>query len=115
MLFEGIAWLSQRGGAGLDPMVRELALLTTLACLGLGLAWAYEADYFAMVQRQPSLGSRRFDDPCNPRPRPASSNQPTVAIRVARTKIGTRASEPLQSWRARPCGSTTRASAAFGY
>jgi hypothetical protein len=32
----------------LDPIVRELTLLTLLACLGLGLAWAYEADYFAM-------------------------------------------------------------------
>jgi hypothetical protein len=32
----------------LDPIVRELIALTTLACLGLGLAWAYEADYFAM-------------------------------------------------------------------
>jgi hypothetical protein len=34
---------------GLDGKVRELTLLTLLACLGLGLAWAYEADYFAMV------------------------------------------------------------------
>jgi hypothetical protein len=33
----------------LDPIVRELTLLTTLACLGLGLARAYEADYFAMI------------------------------------------------------------------
>jgi hypothetical protein len=33
----------------LDGKVRELTLLTTLACLRLGLAWAYEADYFAMV------------------------------------------------------------------
>jgi hypothetical protein len=48
MLFEGIVWLWQRGGAGLDPIVRELMMLTALACLGLGLAWAYEADYFAM-------------------------------------------------------------------
>ena len=32
----------------MDPIVRELTLLTALACLGLGLAWAYEADYFAM-------------------------------------------------------------------
>jgi hypothetical protein len=33
----------------LDAKVRELTLLTTLACLCLGLAWAYEADYFALV------------------------------------------------------------------
>jgi hypothetical protein len=32
----------------LDPKVLELTLLTTLAYLGLGLAWAYEADYFAI-------------------------------------------------------------------
>jgi hypothetical protein len=36
------------GGAGLDAKVRELSLLTLLACVCLGLAWAYEADYFAM-------------------------------------------------------------------
>jgi hypothetical protein len=33
----------------LDAKVRELTLLTTFACLCLGLAWAYEADYFALV------------------------------------------------------------------
>ena len=33
----------------MDPRVRELVLLTVLAGLGLGLAWAYEADYFALV------------------------------------------------------------------
>jgi hypothetical protein len=33
----------------LDARVLELTLLTVLACLGLGLAWAYETDYFAMV------------------------------------------------------------------
>jgi hypothetical protein len=33
----------------LDGRVRELIALTTLACFCLGLAWAYEADYFAMV------------------------------------------------------------------
>jgi hypothetical protein len=33
---------------GFDAKVRELSLLTLLACLGLGLAWAYEADYLAM-------------------------------------------------------------------
>jgi hypothetical protein len=38
-----------KGSGGLDTRVRELALLTMLACLGLGLAWAYEADYFAVV------------------------------------------------------------------
>ena len=37
------------GGRGLDPIVRELLLLAALACLGLGMARAYEADYFASV------------------------------------------------------------------
>jgi hypothetical protein len=48
VLSEVIVWLRKRGGTRLDPIVRELTLLTALACLGLGLAWAYEADYFAM-------------------------------------------------------------------
>jgi hypothetical protein len=38
-----------KGRAGLDAKARELTLLTTLACLCLGLAWAYEADFFAMA------------------------------------------------------------------
>ncbi len=35
-----------KGRSGLDAKVLELSLLTLLACLGLGLAWACEADYF---------------------------------------------------------------------
>jgi hypothetical protein len=31
-----------------DAKVRELALISLAACLGLGLAWQQEADYFAM-------------------------------------------------------------------
>ena len=38
-------------------------LLTTLACLGLGLAWAYEAPY-GLCRRPPSLVSRQFNDRC---------------------------------------------------
>jgi hypothetical protein len=49
VLSEAIVGQRQRGGARLDARVRELTLLTMLACLGLGLAWANEADYFAMV------------------------------------------------------------------
>jgi hypothetical protein len=33
---------------GLDAKVRELSLLSLLACVCLGLAWAYEVDYFAI-------------------------------------------------------------------
>jgi hypothetical protein len=32
----------------------ELTLVAALACLGLGLAWAYEADYFAPVKERPA-------------------------------------------------------------
>jgi hypothetical protein len=31
-----------------DPNVRELALVSGIACASLGLAWFYEADYFAI-------------------------------------------------------------------
>jgi hypothetical protein len=33
----------------LKTKVKELTLVTTLACLYLALAWAHEADYSAMV------------------------------------------------------------------
>ena len=33
----------------LETKVKELTLVTTLACLYLALAWAHEADYSAMV------------------------------------------------------------------
>ena len=33
----------------MDAKVWQLTLLTTLACVCLGLAWAYEADFFAMI------------------------------------------------------------------
>jgi hypothetical protein len=31
-----------------DPNVRELILISVIACLGLGLAWFHEADFFAI-------------------------------------------------------------------
>ena len=33
---------------GVNATVKELALITLLSCLALGLAWRYEAYYFAM-------------------------------------------------------------------
>jgi hypothetical protein len=45
-LFEGI--VRQRGGEGLDAKVRELTIIALVSLLSLGLAWAYEADFFAM-------------------------------------------------------------------
>jgi hypothetical protein len=38
----------QRGGYGLDAKVRELTIIALVCCFSLGLAWAYEADFFAM-------------------------------------------------------------------
>jgi hypothetical protein len=32
----------------MDPKVRELGLISALACVCLGLAWAHEVDFFAM-------------------------------------------------------------------
>jgi hypothetical protein len=36
-----------------DPNVRELALLSAIACVALGLAWIYEADFFAIWRWRP--------------------------------------------------------------
>jgi hypothetical protein len=35
-------------GVDMDAKVWELAFIAVIACLGLGLAWAHEADFFAM-------------------------------------------------------------------
>jgi hypothetical protein len=32
----------------MDTNVRDLALIAAIACLGLALAWAHEADFFAI-------------------------------------------------------------------
>ena len=36
------------GGPGLDTNVRELTIVALVSLFSLGLAWAYEADLFAM-------------------------------------------------------------------
>jgi hypothetical protein len=54
-------------------------LLTILACVGLGLAWAYEADYFAMafaVAAAFAGGRGSSTIPVIHGLAPASSNQP---------------------------------------
>ena len=38
----------QRGGQELDAKVRELTIIALVSCFSLGLAWAYEADFFAI-------------------------------------------------------------------
>jgi hypothetical protein len=38
----------QRGEPGLDAKVRELTIIALVSLFSLGLAWAYEADFFAM-------------------------------------------------------------------
>ena len=32
----------------MDAHVKKLVLISVIACLGLGLAWFYEADFFAI-------------------------------------------------------------------
>jgi hypothetical protein len=65
----------QKEGQALDAKVGELTIIALVSCFSLGLAWAYEADFFAMFlrRRQPSLGSRRFDDLCDAVPLRACS------------------------------------------
>ena len=36
------------GGEGLDAKVRDLTIIALVSLISLGLAWAYEADFFAM-------------------------------------------------------------------
>ena len=38
----------QKEGQALDAKVRELTIIALVSCFSLGLAWAYEADLFAM-------------------------------------------------------------------
>jgi hypothetical protein len=62
-----LSWAHSKGRDGLDAKVWELTLLTTLACLCHGLAWAYEADYFGPVFAVEAAlpVSRQFDDRCD--------------------------------------------------
>jgi hypothetical protein len=39
----------RRGEQGLDAKVRELTIIALVSCFSLGLAWAYEADFFAIL------------------------------------------------------------------
>jgi hypothetical protein len=32
----------------MDPLVKELTLISGIACAALGMAWIYEADFFAI-------------------------------------------------------------------
>ena len=45
-----LLWLgpTQRGGQELDAKVRELTIIALVSCFSLGLACAYEADFFAI-------------------------------------------------------------------
>jgi formate dehydrogenase assembly factor FdhD len=42
-----VSSIEQRG-ALMDTEVRELALISVIACFGLALAWAHEVDLFAV-------------------------------------------------------------------
>ena len=48
ILFEGIVRRGQKGEHGLDANVRDLTMIALVSLFSLGLAWAYEADFFAM-------------------------------------------------------------------
>ena len=48
ILFEGIVRRGQKGGQGLGAKVRDLTIIALVSLFSLGLAWAYEADLFAM-------------------------------------------------------------------
>jgi hypothetical protein len=41
-------WALGKGEGRLDAKVRELTVIAVLSLFSLGLAWAYEADFFAM-------------------------------------------------------------------
>jgi hypothetical protein len=43
------AYVASKGGDGVDARVRELSLISLIACFCLGLAWAHEADFFAIA------------------------------------------------------------------
>jgi hypothetical protein len=47
-----------------DARVRELTLISLIACFCLGLAWAHEADFFAitLLRRQLLPWPKQFDD-----------------------------------------------------
>jgi hypothetical protein len=51
----------------MDTNVRELALISVIACVGLALAWAHEADLFAICLSPPRASplSKQLDDPCD--------------------------------------------------
>jgi hypothetical protein len=48
MALQKLAYAHDNGSRTVDPKVRELALVSGIACVALGLAWIYEADYFAI-------------------------------------------------------------------
>ena len=41
-------WFTFAAGVRMDSTVKQLALICIVACLCLGLAWAHEADFFAI-------------------------------------------------------------------
>jgi hypothetical protein len=47
-LSAAIAWAVGKGEGRLDAKVRELTVVTLVSLFSLGLAWAYEANFFAM-------------------------------------------------------------------
>jgi hypothetical protein len=48
MAAQTLGYVVGKGGDGVDARVRELTLISLIACFCLGLAWAHEADFFAI-------------------------------------------------------------------
>jgi hypothetical protein len=44
-----LTYVASKGGDGVDTRVRELTLISLIACFCLGLAWAHEEDFFAIT------------------------------------------------------------------
>jgi hypothetical protein len=59
--------LTAKVRAGVRPNLRELTIIALLSLFSLGLAWAYEANLFAMFFAAAAAiaGIERFDDLCD--------------------------------------------------
>jgi hypothetical protein len=49
MAAQTLAYVASKGRDGMDARVRELTLISLIACFCLGLAWAHEADFFTIT------------------------------------------------------------------
>ena len=71
----------------MDARVRELALISLIACFCLGLAWAHEADLFAIIFA--AAAAVAVEDGSGPVVEPGVEAPPTVTIHVPAEDLGT--------------------------